>query len=162
MTGQTKRCSTCKEELDIELFGMSKRQPDGHHYSCKSCCRAQGRKRYLVHRVAIIAETNAIRDAKRLMLLSHYSGGGVPHCACCGERHVEFLSLDHIDGGGSRHRAEVGSGNKFYLWLIREGLPSGFRVLCMNCNFSLGRRGYCPHDSERAVAESERPGGVTC
>lgn len=32
-----------------------------------------------------------------------------------------------------------------YRWLKQQGFPTGFRVLCMNCNFSYGLHGYCPH-----------------
>lgn len=30
-------------------------------------------------------------------------------------------------------------------WLIHNRFPEGFRVLCFNCNNSLGMHGYCPH-----------------
>lgn len=36
-----------------------------------------------------------------------------------------------------------------YRWLRNHGYPLGFRVLCMNCNFALGKFGYCPHDLKR-------------
>jgi hypothetical protein len=56
-------------------------------------------------------------------------------CVLCGERHDQFLCIDHIDGGGTQHRAEVGTGTNFYLWLRHEKFPKGYRVLCHNCNF---------------------------
>jgi len=71
-------------------------------------------------------------------------------CACCGEWRLEFLTLDHIDGGGNQHRKSGMTGRKFYLWLKREGFPPGYRVLCMNCNCSIGFYGYCPHQKEKA------------
>jgi len=68
-------------------------------------------------------------------------------CACCGEEQPEFLSIDHIGGGGNAHRKSIGDRARvnFYLWLQKEGYPKGFRALCMNCNTSLGFHGYCPH-----------------
>lgn len=72
-------------------------------------------------------------------------GGLIPHCACCGDGHEEFLTIDHINGDGAKQRKEGIRGINFYMWLIRNNFPEGFRVLCMNCNFSLGMRGYCPH-----------------
>jgi len=82
----------------------------------------------------------------RLKVLSHYSGGQ-PKCACCGETHIEFLTIDHIEGGGTKHRDRLGKfGIYFYLWLINNNFPDGFRVLCSNCNSSKGRYGYCPHE----------------
>jgi len=72
--------------------------------------------------------------------------GGI--CACCGEKNLEFLTIDHIDGGGHQHRLRVGIGNHFYEWLKRNNFPSGYRVLCYNCNCSLGHYGYCPHEKK--------------
>jgi len=80
----------------------------------------------------------------RLDCLIHY-GGNPPKCACCGEVHIEFLQIDHIKGNGKRHREEVGTGTSFYRWLRRMKYPDGFRVLCADCNYSLGQYGYCPH-----------------
>lgn len=64
-------------------------------------------------------------------------------CACCGETTIEFLTIDHIDGGGRKHRKEIGS--QFYRWLRNNYYPEGFRTLCYNCNCSIGAYGYCPH-----------------
>lgn len=79
--------------------------------------------------------------------LAHYGG----KCFCCGEERYEFLGFDHVNGGGTKHRKEIGGGGtKLVLWLRRNGYPKGFRVACHNCNQSLGLYGYCPHkgDSE--------------
>ena len=74
----------------------------------------------------------------RYRVLNHYSGGA-PICACCGESTLEFLSLDHIEGGGTQHRRDTKTGGgSFYRLLIRESFPSGFRVLCYNCNLAIG------------------------
>lgn len=68
-------------------------------------------------------------------------------CICCHEDSWEFLTIDHIEGNGSAHRREIGSrgGHSFYVWLIKNNFPQGYRVLCSNCNHSLGVWGYCPH-----------------
>src|SRR3990172_5963982 len=42
--------------------------------------------------------------ALRREVLDHYGGA----CACCGETTLEFLSLDHKNGGGTKHRNEIG------------------------------------------------------
>lgn len=79
-------------------------------------------------------------------MFRHYSGGD-PKCACCEEPNLVFLVIDHIEGGGNEHRKQTRTrgGYSFYLWLIREGFPEGFRVLCHNCNMATGTLGYCPH-----------------
>ncbi len=85
----------------------------------------------------------------RLRVLEHY-GGRPPKCECCGERHLAFLTIDHIRGGGSRDRDRNGykySGSRGYARLVREGFPKGFRVLCYNCNCAEQFAGGCPHRS---------------
>ena len=70
-------------------------------------------------------------------------------CACCGEGRYEFLALDHINGGGNKHRKETGCyGTRFVTWLIVNKFPPIMRVLCHNCNMALGNYGHCPHVKE--------------
>lgn len=67
-------------------------------------------------------------------------------CTCCGETIEEFLAIDHINGGGTKHRAEVGSGGtNFYRWLKKNNYPKGYQVLCANCNWGRKICGECPH-----------------
>lgn len=78
--------------------------------------------------------------------IRHYSND-TNCCACCGENAIEFLAIDHIDGGGSKHRKEVRKRfPSMYHYLKAEGFPSGYRILCHNCNLARGFYGYCPHD----------------
>lgn len=66
-------------------------------------------------------------------------------CRCCGETMFEFLSVDHVNGGGSLHRKRLKIRN-FYRWLLKHNFPKrGFRLLCFNCNLSIGFYGSCPH-----------------
>ena len=70
-------------------------------------------------------------------------------CACCGETRKEFLTIDHIEGGGNKHRDTIKRyGTAFYQWLRKFGYPPGYRILCYNCNCARGRVGYCPHELE--------------
>ena len=80
-------------------------------------------------------------------------------CACCGETRIEFLSVDHVNGGGTEHRRSIRSAERgtpyaasyFYYWLKKHGYPQeGFRALCMNCNWAIGAYGSCPHQSEKS------------
>ena len=80
---------------------------------------------------------------KRLEVLSYYSKGKLK-CNCCGEMTYEFLSIDHIIGGGGKHRRLL-RGRNFYLWLVKENFPKGYQVLCHNCNQAKGLYGKCPH-----------------
>lgn len=71
-------------------------------------------------------------------------------CVCCGEAQEPFLTIDHTDGSGADHRETLGnrrsaSGATTYRWLKKNNYPSGFRVLCWNCNCAR-RQGPCPHE----------------
>lgn len=66
-----------------------------------------------------------------------YYGDGLCVCVACEENRLECLSIDHIDGGGSkqRRRTTLRSSNSFYRWLKRNQFPEGYQTLCMNCQF---------------------------
>lgn len=95
-------------------------------------------------------------------------GGWV--CKCCGETERAFLSIDHVSNDGYKMRAVHGHSSTLYRWLRKNNFPSGFQVLCMNCNF--GKRmnnGVCPHQercndypsgsrAKRPEAQSARKG----
>ena len=77
----------------------------------------------------------------KLEVIEHYGG----KCACCGEDELSFLTLDHINGGGSKHRKSVGGGKDFYVAMKRQGYPDGLQVLCANCHLSKTVLGQCIH-----------------
>jgi hypothetical protein len=87
------------------------------------------------------------------MIWEHYSHGDIK-CACCEEREEMFMTLDHVDGGG-RADFQKYPGYGFYLKLIRDNYPDGYRILCMNCNFGRHRNGgMCPHEVTRSSTSS--------
>lgn len=71
----------------------------------------------------------------KVKVLTHYSRGK-PTCACCGENELVFLTLDHLNGDGVKHRKKhkIIAGTQTFLWITKNGYPSGFQVLCYNCN----------------------------
>ena len=83
-----------------------------------------------------------IRDYRRVWVLrvktevlTHY-GRGKLECTLCGEKRLPCLSIDHINGGGTRHMKSLNKfGQRFYRYLKTESFPSGYRTLCMNCQF---------------------------
>ncbi len=82
---------------------------------------------------------------RQQIVLNHYGN----RCTCCGEDHKEFLTIDHINGGGTKHKKELRlTGKKFYKWIIDNNFPDDLQILCMNCNWVRGRVGYCPHEKE--------------
>jgi hypothetical protein len=89
------------------------------------------------------------RAKQKKLVISTY--GNV--CECCGISDIDLLSIDHINGNGNKHRKDIGvsAGGNFYTWLINNNYPAGFRVLCYNCNCSLGHNGYCPHKQTQII-----------
>jgi hypothetical protein len=74
----------------------------------------------------------------KITVLAHYCNSERIQCAHCSEARLGALNIDHINGGGKKHRKEFhqdGSGIKLYYWLMNHGYPLGFRVLCANCNW---------------------------
>ncbi len=84
---------------------------------------------------------------QREYVLRHYSKDKL-ECKCCGEKHYEFLALDHIHGGGTQHRKQLKS-RYIYSYLIKDGFPKGYQVLCHNCNMAKAFYKRCPHRAER-------------
>ena len=69
------------------------------------------------------------------IVLTHYANEKL-ECVICHENRIGCLSIDHINGGGNKHRKEIkSSGYHFYMWLIKNKFPEGYRTLCMNCQF---------------------------
>lgn len=75
-----------------------------------------------------------------------FSAYGGYKCNCCGERERGFLTIDHINGGGTAERRKEKLG-AYSAWskLKKQGFPFGYQVLCMNCNFAKFQMGCCPH-----------------
>jgi len=68
-------------------------------------------------------------------------------CACCCEKRLSMLNVDHIYNDGASHRKRVGGARQTYREiLVMENPKSRFQVLCSNCNLSKVRnKGACEH-----------------
>ena len=133
---EAKQCFGCKKALEV-----------GEKCLCTEC-KALARDRYHTNGNQNRETSRQRKKADKLAAFSAY-GGAV--CKCCGENHIEFLSIDHVYNDGAKQRRELGK-NKiahFYVWLKQNGYPPGYQVLCMNCNFAKGHFGACPHEQER-------------
>ena len=105
---------------------------------CQSC--------YDKHKESAKKNYEILRD----QVFSAY-GGYI--CACCRETEKAFLTIDHINNDGCKHRKEIGQSN-VYRWLKQNNFPDGFQVLCMNCQW--GRKncgGICPHQHKEQSYE---------
>ncbi len=143
-----RHCLECDEFLPLEDFGIVVKTGRVDSW-CRPCrnSRTQVWVAAPGNAEALRARRTAKRRADRERVLAHYGGS----CACCGEAQHEFLAIDHVEGGGHEHRKTVGAGATFVSWLLRQGLPEGYRVLCHNCNSALGFYGFCPHGIDLMV-----------
>lgn len=67
-------------------------------------------------------------------------------CVCCGISYFEFLTFDHIGGGGcEERRTKFPNAHSFYKFLKDNYLPEKYRILCQNCNSATAYYGVCPH-----------------
>lgn len=166
----TKRCNVCTKRKPVSEFYRVSRANREHGgtftYQCKKCKREAEGRRYKKlrrenpdHLIALRARLKKAHPERylvygkrhrlkyRLMVIEAYGG----KCKCCGEKTVEFLSIDHVNGGGEEHRRKVHG--HIYANLIKRGFPSGFRLLCHNCNLSRGFYGYCPHKRKQSLGD---------
>lgn len=158
------RCSSCQK-----LFVQETAEARRAAHLCKQCggpnedwrervncleCRA-AKRTYDARRYA------EGRPKHRLLKLEAFAAYGGAVCICCGDEHWEFLTLDHVNGGGNAHRRSLlkvtSSGrpsSHFYGALKRLGWPSDppLQVMCLNCNWAKGHFGYCPHQKEAVDA----------
>lgn len=91
------------------------------------------RKRYKVS-AANKLKTNKKRiyAAQKKLIFDNYGN----KCVLCGELDIEFLELDHINGGGCKHLEEIKlQGKRMHQWVIENNFPPIFQVLCCNCNW---------------------------
>ena len=157
----TRICRSCHKDLSPTDFHKSNHYIDGLNTRCKNCSnvynqhwrslnikgykasiRRSNEKYYWKDPEKLRAAGRNYSRKIRLLAIEHYGG----KCACCGEWKFEFLAIDHVNGGGQKDRkSDKNKGSNMAMWLYRHDWPDGFRILCHNCNQSLGHYGYCPH-----------------
>lgn len=166
----TKTCNLCNKQLDINKFH---KRGDKYRSYCKSCAKdyyIRNRKErleysrqynikhpdnikkshsiyYIANRDRLLKNSKDFYKRRKIEVLNHYTNNNI-HCQCpsgkCTETAIEFMTIDHIDGNGNKHRKDIGHTN-IYQWLKNNNYPSGYRALCFNCNCALGFFDYCPH-----------------
>jgi len=114
---------------------------------CAACYTAPLIRRRLELNPGIDHKTRAkYMISKRAQLKQEFLEAYGRKCACCGETTEEFLSLDHVNGGGKAHRDRLKSVGAVYQELKALGWPQDdYRLLCMNCNFATRGGKICPH-----------------
>ena len=154
-----KTCTKCGNAKDQSEFYALSSGRIGLHSECKECFKIRAKKYYFAnHEKSLAKGKKYSADKRKRVRDATFAAYGGNICACCGETEAKFLTLDHIKNDGASFRKAIYRKNKkgntagyhTYNWLSRNGFPSGFQVLCMNCNY--GKRmnaGVCPHQTKR-------------
>lgn len=138
--------------LSPKLLEKARASSKRDYHKRKDRCISNAKKYRENHVIELREKRRLNRQKLRIQVLSHYSKGN-PRCACCGESEYKFLSIDHINNDGAEHRRKTMGGNnsRLYDWLVKNNLPEGFQVLCMNCNTAKHWYGTCPHRLEKNI-----------
>ena len=189
----TKVCYKCKRELSLDLFCCNKARKDGRADACKECkrqddkkyqernkitIRVKQHKNYVRNRKVVIARSSlwarnnkvahslkGVKARRKLKLetFSRYCDGDIV-CKWCGkEREIDLLTIDHIEGGGNKHRKKEGlsgAGYNFYRWLKRNNFPDGYQVLCWNCNYKKRKQEMSPSNPTKRQLQKATDDGA--
>src|SRR5579885_2425883 len=107
-----------KERYRAEGRCWCGRRPENGLTSC-GVCQKKWRKKYRTNRndpkfVALSRKpSRQSYQAIKKEVFEHYGGF---MCACCGEHHKEFLSIDHIKPVGVAGRKKAQGGTRLYAW----------------------------------------------
>lgn len=155
MCNKNIKCSRCNKTKSIGDFVKDCSRITGVRPECRDCTmeykhspeniKREGdavKRRILQNPIPSRKQHKKSRDKLRNLILEYYSNGKIK-CACCNEGEIKFLGIDHINGGGTKHRKSIKT--NIYSWLKKNNFPTGFQVLCYNCNLAKGFYGKCPH-----------------
>jgi transcriptional regulator with XRE-family HTH domain len=87
------------------------------------------------------------KNARLKAFVIDYYSNGKNCCACCGVTGIEFLTIDHIIPKCRRRSIDCGTG--LYANLKKRKFPTGFQVLCFNCNCAKRTNDVCPHQLKK-------------
>lgn len=164
-----RKCGKTKAFQDFAVvYAKGSRGQNYRQHTCKECAKEAHAARMRKARVAkpekyrehqrdhrnrhLERVRRQRRESGRRRKLRVMHGYGGPECVCCGEKCLTMLTIDHVNNDGAKHRNELNGGKgreasvELYCWLEENNYPSGFQVLCYNCNISKHRNGgVCGH-----------------
>lgn len=131
-----KLCSVCRKYKKLNEFGKCSSVASGYFTYCKVCTRWRQRSKNLLHKMEFVLE---------------YGG----KCQCCGERGLDFLTVEHISGvrlvktDSNRYFGDLALGGGLIANLKVRGWPKdNYTVLCFNCNCCKKFGRPCSHNIE--------------
>lgn len=152
--GRQKYCLDCKPSVRREWYRLNSARFRTRHHEAVKVSQREASKRYRErYPFAQILYSAKYRERLKREVFGHYSNGRFV-CSCCGESEIDLLTIDHTNNDGAKQRRGLNRNNGFggiriYSWLVKNNFPSGFQVLCSNCNMSKGKHGVCVHQTLR-------------
>lgn len=144
--GNKKDCSRCKKFKTLNEFVKTKGTKSGYAGICLSCNKDRVNEWVSKQDKHVFGEKRRQISKKWVEELKFEVISVYGPCYCCDENRIEFLTIDHIDGGGAKHRKEINMvGYRFYSWLKNNNYPKEFRTACANCNMAIRFGKTCPH-----------------
>jgi hypothetical protein len=134
-----KHCRVCGIELILDA-NWSVRTKRARGYICQTCHNERDRTQYH-DREKLAVQMKTYSQGLKAAVIAKYGG----KCACCGETRLEFLVIDHINGGGREERRLWRNISTYRKRLLDDPLRDDLRVLCHNCNAAFAYYGFCPH-----------------
>ena len=154
-----KRCSKCKTTKRKEEFSRNKNSSDGLCHWCKKCSR---RKENLAYKNPVVRKQRLERakEAYRQNPEKHHARKRDYYkkiveevfkllgnkCKKCGEADKRLLQIDHINGGGRKHKKSLDNSWWRYYNCVKKSVKKNkkeYRLLCANCNWIDGiEKGY--------------------
>lgn len=134
-----KRCNVCHEKIKIKE--RNRRIKLREQSVCRRC-RAKLDRDFVV--CSVCAAKRKLFDQKIKDEVYSYYGGYKCNCPGCLITETYFLTIDHIENNGTQHRKAI-KYVSIVKWLKNNNFPSGYQVLCMNCQFGKKHNnGVCP------------------
>ena len=167
----TKICRVCEEKKPISKFYKAKTNKDGYMNTCILCWyqktvlyRKKNREKYnswcnkyrKKHLKKYARLKRGHRKRQRDWAFEIIANGKPIRCSkheewnCCGDPYeLDYLTLDHIDGDGFRHRKEYTKDTglwqgaaDIYAWVKKnpEIARKKLQIVCMNANMMKAKR----------------------
>lgn len=135
-------CKSCKSKIRKDEYLKNREKLLKQKKDYYITHRKERLEYHHIHKEEILVGQRRRQRGYKVKTINHYSNGTMACANPFGEHKepyttIEALSIDHINGGGTQERIHksYGKGGSFYFWLIKQGFPEGYQVLCMNCQF---------------------------
>lgn len=106
------------------------REHKEYYYKKQKEWASKNPEKVAASRKKLVAKNKERARALRAKMLSDHGG----KCVTCGFSDSRALQIDHINGGGKRHRKTFNSGSMYYQHLSKCWDDSKYQILCANCN----------------------------